>query len=163
MFKINYKTLIPPLLKHPQGCQGCQNDREDPRFKNNCFWDLLTFRYFVLSVECQLLKSNLHWCHYFCFHVLCFVSGKCILCRSLTKCLNNFSLITFLDYLKVSKSRKQNTKFSHTPKNQWNFVHIFAFPQKWLNQKHKSSVFCLIALITNSNQKVFSFFVSTTF
>ena len=27
----NIKTLISPLLKRPQGCQGCQNDREDPR------------------------------------------------------------------------------------------------------------------------------------
>ena len=33
-------------------------------------------------------------------------------------------------YLKVSKSRKQNTKFAHTPKNQRNFVHFFALVSK---------------------------------
>ena len=32
--------------------------------------------------------------------------------------------------LKVSKSRKQNTKFSHNPKNQQNFVHFFALVSK---------------------------------
>ena len=31
IFKTNLKTLISPLLNRPQGCQGCQNDREDPR------------------------------------------------------------------------------------------------------------------------------------
>ena len=41
--------------------------------------------------------------------------------------------------LKVSKSRKQNTKFSHTPKNQRNFVHLFALAsKKWLKQKIKA-------------------------
>jgi hypothetical protein len=41
--------------------------------------------------------------------------------------------------LKVSKSRKQNTKFSHTPKNQRNFVHFFALAsKKWLKQKIKA-------------------------
>ena len=29
-----------------------------------------------------------------------------------------------IPFLKVSKSRKQNSKFSHTPKHQQNFVHI---------------------------------------
>ena len=39
-------------------------------------------------------------------------------------------------YVKVSKSRKQNTKFSHTPKNQRNFVHFFALAsKKWLKPK----------------------------
>ena len=38
--------------------------------------------------------------------------------------------------LKVSKSRKQNTKFSHTPKNQRKFVHFYALAsKKWLKQK----------------------------
>ena len=32
--------------------------------------------------------------------------------------------VHFLRLLKVSKHRKQNTKFSHPPKNQWNFVHF---------------------------------------
>ena len=32
--------------------------------------------------------------------------------------------------LKVSKSQKQNTKFSHTPKNQRNFVHFLALAFK---------------------------------
>ena len=43
--------------------------------------------------------------------------------------------------LKVSKSRKQNTKFSHTPKkkNQRNFVYFFALAsKKWLKQKIKA-------------------------
>ena len=41
--------------------------------------------------------------------------------------------------VKVSKSRKQNTKFSHTPKNQRNFVHFFALTsKKWLKQKIKA-------------------------
>ena len=33
-------------------------------------------------------------------------------------------------HLKVSKFRKQNTKFSHPPKNQRNFVHFFALDSK---------------------------------
>ena len=33
-------------------------------------------------------------------------------------------------YLKVSKSRKQISKFSHTPKNQRNSVHFFALASK---------------------------------
>ena len=38
--------------------------------------------------------------------------------------------------LKVSKSRKQNTKISNTPKNQRNFVHSFALAsKKWLKTK----------------------------
>ena len=38
--------------------------------------------------------------------------------------------------LKVSKYRKQNTKFSHPPKNQRNFVHFFALAlKKWSKQK----------------------------
>ena len=32
--------------------------------------------------------------------------------------------------LKVSKYQKQNTKFSHSPKNQQNFVHFFALTTK---------------------------------
>ena len=32
--------------------------------------------------------------------------------------------------IKVSKSRKQNTKISNTPKNQRNFVHFFALVSK---------------------------------
>ena len=36
-------------------------------------------------------------------------------------------------FVKVSKSRKQNTKFSNTPKNQQNFVHFFPLAsKKWL-------------------------------
>jgi hypothetical protein len=33
-------------------------------------------------------------------------------------------------FLTASKSQKQNTKFSHTPKNQQNFVHFFALASK---------------------------------
>ena len=41
--------------------------------------------------------------------------------------------------LKFSKSRKQITKFSHTPKNQRNFVHFFDLAyKKWLKQKIKA-------------------------
>jgi hypothetical protein len=41
--------------------------------------------------------------------------------------------------LKVSKSRKQNTKFSHTQKNQGNFVKNFTLAsKKWLKQKIKA-------------------------
>ena len=41
--------------------------------------------------------------------------------------------------LKVSKYRKQNTKFSYPPKNQQNFVHFFALAsKKWLKQKIKA-------------------------
>ena len=41
--------------------------------------------------------------------------------------------------LKVSKSRKQISKFSHTPKTQRNFVHFFALASKtWLKQKIKA-------------------------
>ena len=41
--------------------------------------------------------------------------------------------------LKVSKYRKQNTKLSHPPKNQRNFVHFFALAsKKWLKQKIKA-------------------------
>ena len=32
--------------------------------------------------------------------------------------------------LKISKSQKQNTKISNTPKNQRNFVHFFALVSK---------------------------------
>ena len=32
--------------------------------------------------------------------------------------------------VKVSKYQKQNTKFSHPPKNQRNFVHFFALASK---------------------------------
>ena len=40
--------------------------------------------------------------------------------------------------LKVSKSQKQNTKFSRTPKRQRNFVHFFALAsKKMLKQKIK--------------------------
>ena len=44
--------------------------------------------------------------------------------------------------LKVSKSQKQNTKFSHTPKNQQNFVHSFALASKsgWIKKKKLSIV-----------------------
>ena len=39
-------------------------------------------------------------------------------------------------HLKVNKSQKQNNKFSHTPKNQRNFVHFFALAsKKWLKPK----------------------------
>ena len=46
-------------------------------------------------------------------------------------------------YLKVSKSRKQNTKFSHTRKNQQNFTYFFALASKscWI-KKNKSSWIC---------------------
>jgi hypothetical protein len=46
-------------------------------------------------------------------------------------------VIIFSDILiKVSKSWMQNTKFSHTPKHQWNFVHFFALAsKKCLKQK----------------------------
>ena len=46
-------------------------------------------------------------------------------------------MITSMFELKVSKSRKQNTKFSHTPKNQQNFVHFFALASKsgWIKKK----------------------------
>ena len=41
--------------------------------------------------------------------------------------------------LKVSKFRKQNTKFSHPQKNQRNFVDFFALDsKKWLKQKIKA-------------------------
>ena len=41
--------------------------------------------------------------------------------------------------LKVSKSWKQNTKFSNTPKNQQKSVHFFALAsKKWLKQKIKA-------------------------
>ena len=41
--------------------------------------------------------------------------------------------------LKVSKFQKQNTKFSHPPKNQRNCVHFFALDsKKWLKQKIKT-------------------------
>ena len=51
------------------------------------------------------------------------------------------SLVSFSlgNLLKVSKSREQNTKFNHTPKKQWNFVHFFApASKKWLKQKIKA-------------------------
>ena len=48
-----------------------------------------------------------------------------------------------LTLLKVSKSRKQNTKFSHTPKNQRNIVHFFALASKsGCIKKIKSSLKC---------------------
>ena len=47
--------------------------------------------------------------------------------------------INCFELLKFSKSQKQNTKFSHPPKNQQNFVHIFALVfKKWLKQKTKA-------------------------
>ena len=50
----------------------------------------------------------------------------------------NEALTLKLRVLKVSKSRKQNTKFSHTPKNQ-NFVDFLALAsKKWLKQKIKA-------------------------
>ena len=43
--------------------------------------------------------------------------------------------------VKVSKFQKQNTKFSHNPKNLRNFVHLFALAsKKWLKQKNKIKV-----------------------
>jgi hypothetical protein len=49
------------------------------------------------------------------------------------------STIVFKGYKKVSKSQKQNTKFSHTPKNQRNFLHFFALAsKKWFKQKIKA-------------------------
>ena len=51
----------------------------------------------------------------------------------------NEALTLKLRVLKVSKSRKQNTKFSHTPKNQQNFVDFLALAsKKWLKQKIKA-------------------------
>ena len=48
----------------------------------------------------------------------------------------------FLTYLKVSKYLKQNTKFSHTPKNRLMFLHFYIFfalaSKKWLKQKTKA-------------------------
>ena len=43
--------------------------------------------------------------------------------------------------LKVNKSQKQNVKFSHSPKNQRNFL-LLSWLQKRLNQKNKSSLLC---------------------
>ena len=41
--------------------------------------------------------------------------------------------------LNVNKSRKQNTKFAHPPKNQRNFIHFFALAfKKWSKQKIKA-------------------------
>ena len=42
-------------------------------------------------------------------------------------CIGTYQLRIFiLSSLKVSKCRKQNTKFSHPPKKQRNFVHFFS-------------------------------------
>ena len=41
-----------------------------------------------------------------------------------------FKLTSHSYAVKVSKSQKQNTKFSHTPKNQQNFAHFFALASK---------------------------------
>ena len=48
----------------------------------------------------------------------------------------------FHKLLKVSKSEKQNTKFSHSPKNQWNFVQFFALASKsgWI--KKLKALYC---------------------
>ena len=72
-----------------------------------------------------------------------FLQQKCLILRE--HCLNKevYSVldipISVLVYLKVSKSQKQNIKFSHTPKNQRNFVHFFSqASKKWLKQKIKA-------------------------
>ena len=46
-------------------------------------------------------------------------------------------------FLKVSKCRKQNTKFSHPPKNQRNSVHFFALASKsgWI--KKWKALYCV--------------------
>ena len=48
----------------------------------------------------------------------------------------------FENSLKVSKSQKQNTKFAHTPKNQQNFVNVFALASKSDSIKKKRSLLC---------------------
>ena len=53
--------------------------------------------------------------------------------------------------LKVSKYKRQNTKFSHPPKNQRIFVHFFALAsKKWLKQKLRR------LMISSSNQGLFN-------
>ena len=73
-------------------------------------------------------------------------------------------LMNYVHTLKVSKYRKQNTKFSHPPKNQRNFVHFFASASKsgWI-KKLKALYRVKEPLITNSNHQIPLFFVSTTF
>ena len=67
--------------------------------------------------------------------------------------------------LKVSKYRKQNTKFSHPPKNQRNFVHFFALAsKKWLKQKIKVLDLNYVVVRGYLKQlKSFYLFDSTTF
>ena len=71
----------------------------------------------------------------FCFCILCFFTSNGSI-RILKRLEENFWKRLFPRFhkndeikkkkntLKVSKSRKENTKFSHTPKNQRNFVHF---------------------------------------
>ena len=66
--------------------------------------------------------------------------------------------------VKISKYRKQNTMFSHPPKNQRNFVHFFPLASKsgWI-KKLKALYRVKWPLITNSNHWMPLFFVSTFF
>ena len=80
---------------------------------------------------------------YFCRHITKYIGimNEWLLYNSNLTCLFHLSTITerqklsFLSSLaqyslKVSKSRKQNTKLSHTPKNQRNFSHFSALASK---------------------------------
>ena len=59
----------------------------------------------------------------------------------------------------VSKSQKQNTKFSHTPKNQHFFLHFFALvSKKWFLKTKKRHMMILI-----SNQGLFNTLKSFNF
>ena len=66
--------------------------------------------------------------------------------------------------LKVSKYRKQNTKFSHPPKNQRNFVHFFAQSSKsgWIKKK-KNSIILQSPLLLIQIIEAFYFFFQPLF
>ena len=66
--------------------------------------------------------------------------------------------------LKVSKSRKQNTKLSHTPKTNKILYILLPQPLKVVELKKIKALYCVEQpLITNSNHQVLLFLVSTTF
>ena len=82
-----------------------------------------------MGIEIRMLLQN-------CFHFSTHCDIVLLFMRTLLSLMWRSLLAEIKILLKVSKSRKQNTKFSHTPKNQGNFVHCFALAsKKWLKQK----------------------------
>ena len=129
---------------------------------------IVYFLYFCLSFlwpsSSQCIPSTVEMKLFLCllgFSAVTFIGLVCSVFCSVFFCCLHFSSITSIvtAILKVSKYRKQNTKFSHPPKNQQRFD---IFSPQWLNKKDKNS--CVKSAPNNRFKSSSAFiFVLTTF